>query len=66
MERSVVVQCRNAKDGKLHRLRFHDLREALAIHDALQGTYGAIGVKDARIARTCGDEIVLVEAARQG
>ena len=36
------------------------------IHDSLQGTCGGIGVEDARIARKCGDEIVLVEAAKQG
>ena len=36
------------------------------IHDALRGTCGIIGVKYAGIARNCGDEIVLVEAAKQG
>ena len=36
------------------------------IHNALRGTCGAIGVEHARIARKCGDEIVLVEVARQG
>ena len=33
-------------------------------HDAMRGRCGGIGVEDARIARKCGDEIVLVEAAK--
>ena len=36
------------------------------INNALRGTCSAIGVEDARIARKCGDQIILVEATKQG
>ena len=35
------------------------------IHDALQGRCSGIGVQDARIPRICGDEHMLVEAAKR-
>ena len=37
-----------------------------SIHDALQLRWAVIGVEDARIPTACGNEHVLVEAAKQG
>ena len=42
------------------------LREPLYIHDALQLRWAVIGVEDARIPTACGNEHVLVDAAKQG
>ena len=41
-------------------------RELPYIHDALQLRWAVIGLEDARIPTPCGNEHVLVEAAKQG